>query len=81
MKLTEQELFDLGAAYASFGLSEIDQGIHLILPLRDIETGAHANDVFQELCDRFLNTNCTTGEDYQRAIIEWTKERGIDTGR
>ncbi len=83
VELTEQELFDLGAAYASFGLGEIDQGIHLILPVRDVETGAEMNDVFTSLCNRLeqLTPGHHDGYSYQMAINDWCHEKGINTGR
>lgn len=77
--LSVQELFDLGAAYASFSLGDIDQGIHLILPVRDVETGAEANDVFTDLCNSL--TACITAEAYMGTVNDWCHENDINTGR
>ncbi len=50
--LTTTELFDLGVAYGSFSVDEIDQGIHLVLPVCDVgSTEVTKNQVFSDLID------------------------------
>jgi len=91
MKLSQQELFDLGVAYGSFSVGEIDQGIHCILPVRDVETGAEMNDVFTSLMERInmikydpYNVDyepLTYQEQIMNVIIQWCIDNDIETGR
>ena len=54
VKLTVKEIFRLGFAYGSFSAGEIDQGIHIVLPVTD-ESGAKENDIFEPLCEEYFN--------------------------
>jgi len=81
MKLTTKETFDLGAAWGSFCTGEIDQGIHLILPVVDSDSGLPSNECFEALCDAFVETECETGIDYLNTIVIWATLNGVDIGR
>ncbi len=62
-QLTTTELFDLGVAYGSFSVGEIDQGIHLVLPVCDVgSTEVTKNQVFTDLVDHdFYNIDYPEG--------------------
>ncbi len=85
--LTTQELFDLGAAYGSFSAGEIDQGIHLVLPVTDSKTGEPSNEVFTNLVSMFVQIDQSSldwssiGEHYMDAIVRWAKRWDIEIGR
>ncbi len=79
--LSTQELFNLGVAWGSFCTGDIDQGIHLILPVRDVESGLMENMVFEDLCDGFIETECKVGTDYLNTIVVWATLNGVDIGR
>ena len=53
-KLTVKEIFRLGFAYGSFSVGEIDQGIHLVLPVSDAD-GVRENDVFATLFEKYFD--------------------------
>ncbi len=82
--LTTKEMFDLGAAYGSFSVGEIDQGIHLVLPVTDSATGVPSNEVFRDLSGMFEQIDpavedwSSIGELYMDAIVRWTKQHGIE---
>lgn len=44
----------MGFAYGSFSVSEIDQGIHIILPVTD-EAGKQENDIFTSLFEEYID--------------------------
>ena len=80
--LTNKEYFRLGVAYGSFSVSEIDQGVHTVLPVRDVDTGERENDVFEELVNidflkipRWIDD---PGVHYMKAIASWAKRHNID---
>lgn len=85
--LTTVELFNLGAAYGSFCTGDIDQGIHLVLPVVDTDTGEPENDVFEGLFDLFnkidpaVEDYSSIGRLYMDAIISWTTANNIDIAR
>ncbi len=95
--LTTQELFDLGAAYGSFSVGDIDQGIHLVLPVTDSKTGEWSNRIFQDLVDQdfyaidyppgydhaepFQHDDNELPELYMDAIVRWAKRWNIEIGR
>ncbi len=85
--MTTEELFNLGAAYGSFSVGEIDQGIHLVLPVTDSETGEPSNEVFTDLVSMFDLIDQSSldwssiGEQYMDAIVRWTKHYDVKIGR
>ncbi len=87
MDLTSKELFNLGVAYGSFSVGEINQGIHVVLPGKEIGTGTRVNQVFELLCGAFDmidlgQEDCSnTGTQYMNCIITWAEVNGIDIGR
>ena len=86
IQLSTEELFDLGAAYGSFSIGEIDQGIHLVLPVTDSETNEPSNQVFKDLADSFLLIDPMTdysviGIEYMNAIVRWCHQNSIEIGR
>ena len=75
--LSAQNLFLLGQAYTSFLLDEIDQGIHLVLPVTVIGSRESLNETFRTLCDRFIPLNAahdSRGEDYANTLRTWVQE-------
>ena len=79
--LTTTELFNLGVAYGSFSLGDIDQGVHCILPGTDHTTGEETNLVFYDICDSFLQIKDEEKNTaYLNAIITWANKHNIDIG-
>ncbi len=78
--LTPQEVFDLGNAFGSFSVGEIDQGIHIVLPVTDIETGEKSNECFASLFEDYIDninassTSAVDGDPYLQAIRLWLRE-------
>ncbi len=95
--LSIPELLKLGGAYRAFSMGDIDAGIHLVLPVRDVDTDEWSNRVFQDLIDQdFYNIDYPPGytsEDpkqysqdelpalYMDAIVQWTKRHDIQIGQ
>lgn len=85
--LSIPELLALGGAYREFALGDIDAGIHLVLPVRDVDTDKWTNRVFQDLIDQdFYDIDYPPGHDsaepvaygkgklgalYMGAIVQW----------
>ncbi len=83
MNLTLQEAFDLGRAVGSFSIGEIDQGIHIILPGRDVDTGQDVNVTFVDLFDNeFARVNepdtDELGMSFINAVCSWIERHDID---
>ncbi len=86
IKLNNRDVFLLGKAYGSFTVGEIDQGVHIVLPVKDTTTGQEENDVFLSLFtehfDRISDykpSDISAGElgmAYMRAIDEWLVANG-----
>ena len=91
--VTEQDMFNLGVAQGSFSVNQIDQGIHAVLPVRDVDTGEWSNILFAELVDEYFYVidyppgyteeypkqydPDTLGMRYIEAIQEWCKDNDI----
>ncbi len=68
--LTIPELLQLGGAYREFDIGNIDAGIHLVLPVRDVDTGNWTNLVFQDLIDQdFYDIDYPPGHEYATPFI------------
>ncbi len=50
--LSIPEILSLGSAYRAFEQGDIDAGIHLVLPVLDVDTDEWENKVFQEMIDQ-----------------------------
>ena len=82
--ISTEELFNLGVAYGSFSLGDIDQGVHMILPVTDVASGEPSNQVFEDLVFNFGLIDPddeNVGTEYLNTIIRWAKHYGIDIGR
>ncbi len=81
IKLNNRDVFLLGQARGMFSVGEIDAGVHMVLPVKDMDTGQEENDVFLTLFtshfDRLADykpeevTAYDCGQAYMRAIDEW----------
>lgn len=52
MALSQNDIFTLGKAYGSFSVSEINQAVHLLLPVKD-SAGVEWNTHFKPLINDF----------------------------
>ena len=82
IKLTVQEIFRLGFAYGSFSVGEIDQGIHIILPVVD-EDDVWENDVFTSLFSDYIDKIPkhhidVVGQVYMGAIAAFAIDNQLD---
>jgi len=85
--LSIENLIDIGNAYGSFSIGEIDQGIHLLLPVTNSE-GEPENAIFTDLFEdyfhhlpHFENWIPAYNEAYMGALMKWLKEvHGIEYG-
>ncbi len=82
MELTNEEVFNLGVAYGSFSVGDVDQGIHMILPMTDYKTHEKINWVFKGLFDDYIEPipRDAQGESYMKAIAKWSKDNSIELG-
>jgi len=77
--LTPIEQYRLGQAAGSFSVGEIDQGIHCILPVTDLETGDEECMIFQDLIDMIdmIKKPCTN-DAYLGAVQKFGRDMNID---
>jgi hypothetical protein len=76
--LTQQNIYDLGRAWGSFSMNEVDQGIHIVLPTTDAG-GTQHNEAFAPLIDMFddLLALDAKAEAYMGAIERFAIDRGV----
>ena len=77
-KLTTTELFDLGVAYGSFSVGDIDQGIHMVLPMCEVGgTEVVKNAIFGCLVDHhFYNIDYPSGWESDKPYPHDSSELG-----
>lgn len=79
INLTVQDMFQLGFAYGSFSVNEIDQGIHIVLPGTDVNTKQDVNMIFKLLFTKYFDKippdlkTIDTGFDYMNTIQDFLK--------
>jgi len=78
--LTHQNIYDLGRAWGSFSVGEIDQGVHIVLPVIDVGTGQEENAVFEPLCkmlDKIPRT-WKGNEAFMGAVEQFALDQGLE---
>ena len=82
MTFTSHDIFELGKAWLSFRMGEIDQGIHILLPCTRLEDGVSENDVFKPLFARYFSRipkdAQEPGDKYAEAILRFLRRNGIE---
>jgi len=80
--LSPEKIFDLGFAYGSFSVSQIDQGLHIVLPCTT-EAGVLENAIFKTLFTEYFDLipadleREKAGDAYMGAIQAFVKEEQL----